>query len=281
MSDSLIWSSSSFTHVGTVRSVNQDDYLEQPDSQGGGLWAVADGMGGHQAGEVASHAIVENLANITLADDLADTFKAIEAALHTTNQQLREEAVKQQIHNSIGSTVVVLLIHKAQAVCIWVGDSRIYRLRDNQLEQLTHDHSHVQELIDHGLINAEEAERHPMSNVVTRAVGVTDELVIDKITFPVQIDDVFMLCSDGLTKAVSQDTFKILLQAPSTNAAEALVNAALEKQADDNVTAIVVAANANYDTVELANPTPQSQPPEQPSSAQPSGLFERIKKWFS
>ncbi|MCB1778179.1 MAG: serine/threonine-protein phosphatase, partial [Candidatus Competibacteraceae bacterium] len=148
----------------------------------------------------------------------------------------------------IGSTVVVLLAHEDQCACLWVGDSRIYRLRDGQLEQLTRDHSHVQELVDQGLLSPDEAHRHPLANVITRAVGSSDDLQIDEMTYELQAGDIFLLCSDGLNKAVSDEEIAHLLAHSNDNCQEAVkafIHLALMRDASDNVTTVVVSISGD------------------------------------
>lgn len=237
----LLWSSSSCSHPGMVRKINEDSCLELISLGSGGLWAVADGMGGHEAGDVASSMIVETLQQVQPPNSLKSFVNSVETTLHQVNRMLQEKAAQDYEHRTIGSTVVILLTYKHQAACLWVGDSRIYRLRNKRLQQLTRDHSHVQELLDRGLINADEANNHPMSNVITRAVGSAEELQVDKIAFSVEPGDVYLLCSDGLNKVVSDSEIaKFLTNTQPEHAVKGLLNVALRRMADDNVTSIVV-----------------------------------------
>lgn len=237
----LVWSSSSCTHPGMVRKINEDACLELAALGEGGLWVVADGMGGHEAGDVASSMIVETLRQAPPPGNLKGFVASVETALHRVNRQLQEKAAQDYEHRTIGSTVVILLIFQEHAACLWVGDSRIYRLRRSRLQQLTRDHSHVQELLDRGLINADEASNHPMSNVITRAVGSSEELQIDKIAFTIEPGDVYLLCSDGLNKVVSDSEIaRFLSNTQAQHAVKGLLNTALRRMADDNVTTTVV-----------------------------------------
>lgn len=240
-SPQLAWSSSTYSHVGMVRKVNEDACTGMPLLGEGGLWAVADGMGGHEAGDVASQMIIDTLQQVPPPNDMADFIRQAETAVQRANRLIQEKAARDYQHRTIGSTVVVLLLYGSEAACLWAGDSRIYRLRNNRLELLTRDHSHVQEMLDRGLISAEEADRHPLSNVITRAVGSTEHLEVDKISFTAQAGDVYLLCSDGLTKAVSDyEIAQLLATSQTRHAVNGLINAALRRQADDNVTAAVV-----------------------------------------
>lgn len=257
------WSSAGRSHVGMVRAINEDACLALPEL---GLWAVADGMGGHEAGDIASHMIVETLQQVPPPSDWQDFLKSVRERLCEVNLQLREESARRYQHRTIGSTVVVLLAHEDQCACLWVGDSRIYRLRDGQLQQLTRDHSHVQELVDQGLIAPEEAHRHPLANVITRAVGSAEELRIDEAIYPLQAGDMFMLCSDGLNKTVSDEEIaRLLLHSDHScqEAVKAFIHLALMRDASDNVTTVVVNID-NHSTVgveetgseTVANPIP-------------------------
>ena len=251
----LRWTSSSYTHVGMVRKINEDAFIERPQLGLAGLWAVADGMGGHEAGDVASRLIMDNLQNIPAPTDLAEFIDATEASLQQANHLLQDKAARFYQRRTIGSTIVVLLLYQTQMACLWAGDSRLYRLRDGQLQQLTRDHSHVQELLDRGLISAAEAENHPMSNVITRAVGSAPELDVDKLSETVTTSDVFLLCSDGINRVVSDSKLAaIIANSQPQYAAQAIVNAALRNKADDNVTATVVTLNdtSNERTIPLS-----------------------------
>lgn len=241
------WSSAGRSHVGMVRAINEDACLALPEL---GLWAVADGMGGHEAGDVASRMIVETLQQLPPPASWQDFLDSVRERLFEVNRRLREESAQRYHHRTIGSTVVVLLAHEDRCACLWVGDSRIYRLRNGQLDKLTRDHSHVQELVDQGLIAPEDANRHPLANVITRAVGSSDDLQIDQTIFPLQAGDMFLLCSDGLNKTVSDEEIARLLAHSDHNCQEAVkafIHLALMRDANDNVTTVVVNIGAGPD----------------------------------
>ena len=239
--DALQWHSSARSDVGRVRKINEDAYL---DSGGIGLWVVADGMGGHAAGDLASGSIVAALADVAASDSLSQLVDAVEERLVNVNQALRDEAVRRE-GQMIGSTVVALLAWRRHCICLWAGDSRIYRLRAGRLEQLTRDHSQVEEMIEQGELRREEAASHPAANVITRAVGADDELFLDLALYDLQADDRFLLCSDGLYKEVADEEFAIHLATHDVEpASQALLNLALERGARDNVTVIVVQVSA-------------------------------------
>ncbi len=258
------WSSAGRSHVGMVRAINEDACLSMPEL---GLWAVADGMGGHEAGDIASQMIVEALQQTTQPHTWPEFLHSVRETLYRVNQSLREQSVQRYQNRTIGSTVVVLLAYENQCACLWAGDSRIYRLRNAQLEQLTRDHSHVQELVDQGLLAPAEAQRHPLANVITRAVGSAEDLQIDEVMHPLQAGDLFLLCSDGLNKAVPDEEITRLLEHSNHNCQEAVkafIHLALMRDASDNVTTVVVAidddradpADELADTSALTNPIP-------------------------
>lgn len=231
------WSSAGLTDPGRVRSVNQDALLDRPDL---GLWAVADGMGGHSDGAYASQLLVERLGQLGQPSLLGVTSKRVTATLLDVNRRLIEEAISRDA-DIIGSTVVVLVAVGDHCAILWVGDSRVYRLRDGALVQLTSDHSQVQELVDQGILTREQAESHPMSNVLLRAVGGDLELAVDTRVEPLRVGDRFLLCSDGLTKELSASAIaEILRRADPETAARELVRSACEAGGRDNVTALVV-----------------------------------------
>jgi len=241
----LIWHSASITDPGNVRKINEDANLDLPEL---GLWVVADGMGGHEAGDVASRMIVEKLQQINEPANLNSFVSEAQNKLLEVNQKLRGIAVQQFNNGTIGSTVVVLLAYGKQCAFLWVGDSRIYRLRNNQLEQMTRDHSMVEEYIEEGRMSRQEAENSNISNVLTRAVGVEDELIVDIKIEDIQADDTFLLCTDGLYREVlNEDILKIINC--SDNCPEMtknLLTHALDNGAKDNVTITVVQIKAAY-----------------------------------
>jgi len=239
MSDTteLHWSSASRTHVGMVRKLNEDACLEMA---GRGIWAVADGMGGHAAGDFASQSVVDALVTIPQASSLGALVGEVHQRLQTVNQRLSDEAGKRR-EQVIGSTAVVLLTYGDHAVSVWAGDSRVYRYRQGELVQLTRDHSQVEELVAQGLITREQAEHYPSSNVITRAVGVANHLELDSDMFEVKEGDVFLLCSDGLYNEVNDREIKESLAVGDCQySCDLLVDRALARGARDNVTVVVV-----------------------------------------
>jgi serine/threonine-protein phosphatase Stp1 len=227
------------THVGTVRAHNEDTMVCRPDL---GLWAVADGAGGHARGEVASGMIAQSLEAIPPGLSAPEMLTEIRTRMTATHAALREAAESGASHDICASTLVVLIARDSHFACLWAGDSRAYLLRDGQFAQITKDHSLVQELVDAGAITAEQAESHPRANVITRAVGAdVDELELDKITSQLLPGDRFLLCSDGLCKTLSDTDMAGLMGAPaSATLTEQLIAAALANHVRDNVTAVAV-----------------------------------------
>jgi serine/threonine protein phosphatase PrpC len=233
----LGWRSGVATDRGRVRPVNQDACLARPQL---GLWAVADGMGGHHDGARASREIVEALAALPRPRLLGAGARRVYRALAKVNSQLLQ-AAQGAGEDIIGSTVTVLLTVGRHGALIWAGDSRAYRLRDDRLEQLTVDHSRVQAMVDAAIVPAEEAESHPLANVLLRAVGSEARLVLDQRVLEVRPGDRFLLCSDGLYRELMGDEIaSILRTALPADAASRLVASARERGGKDNISAVVV-----------------------------------------
>ena len=229
------------THVGCRRKLNEDALMARPDL---GLWAVADGMGGHDAGEVASALIVNSLALGPPGLDLAARTTAASATLHEVNDKLVAMAEDGPEGRTIGSTVVAIAADAVAFACLWVGDSRAYQLRDGYLAQLTRDHSLVQELVDAGMLSPVEAHNHPNGNVVTRAVGAAARLDVDILHGDVRAGDIFLLASDGLTRFVEPDELLRGLQSGDLErAADDFVDLVVSRGAPDNLSFIVLRAN--------------------------------------
>lgn len=232
------WRSGERTDVGAVRQINEDALLVRTEI---GLWAVADGMGGHEVGDVASRMIIDSLTQVSGSERLSDFVDGVEQSLLDVNQQILDYADLMFDKATMGSTLVALMIRGRVGVCLWAGDSRLYRLRNHQLSQLSRDHSHVQELVEMGAIAPEEAAKHPHANVITRAIGVEEPGFIDINVFNAHIGDTFLLCSDGLYNTMEDAEISRLLGGRDPQqAAEALVQLALERGAPDNVSVVVV-----------------------------------------
>jgi protein phosphatase len=229
--------SAAASHPGLVRRINEDAYLDRPDL---GVWAVADGMGGHDAGDLASRVVVEALGAAPAPEFLGRGVSDLRRRLDEANRRLRAEASSRG-KGVIGSTVVVLLAVGPSCAVLWAGDSRVYRLREGELQRISRDHSQVEELVSQGLLAREEAETHPAANVVTRAVGAEHGLEVDAQIERIEDRDRFLLCSDGLTKEVPEPEIERMLSGTDAEqATRALVRAACDRGGRDNVTVVVV-----------------------------------------
>ena len=227
---------SSVTHPGKVRERNEDSCLLRTDA---GFWAIADGMGGHQAGDVASRILVESLDAIERPEQALDLLRQCEAQIFKANQRIIDLS-RARNGATIGTTAAVLLVRDAHYACVWAGDSRIYLIKDGAIKQLSRDHTEVQELVVAGRLSREDAANWP-SNVITRAVGVAEELELEIVSGAADPDDVFVLCSDGLTEHVRDE--EILQYAAGHNtqtACEVMLELALQRGGLDNITVVVV-----------------------------------------
>ena len=234
----MIFESSAVTHVGKVRDLNEDAYAERSDI---GVWLVADGMGGHAAGEVASRTVAEAIKKLEPANNFDEMLEAVKRNLENANRQLQKQSSTYKNKRTPGSTVVVLIIDGTQGAVIWVGDSRIYRYRDQHLVQLTHDHSHVQALVDQGLIKAEEAGSHALTNLITRAIGIDEPVKLDSRLLDVKPGDQYLLCSDGLSRMVPDTEIESAMENRNNEEiTRSLLHTSLLRGAPDNVTLICV-----------------------------------------
>ncbi|HYS68300.1 MAG TPA: protein phosphatase 2C domain-containing protein [Paraburkholderia sp.] len=248
------WTSSARSDAGRVREINEDACLDQPEL---GRWAVADGMGGHAVGDLASRLVIDSLSRLAPPVSMKTFVADARTRLQKANRQLRDEAARRRVQR-IGSTVIVLLACDRFCAYVWAGDSRLYLYREGHLRQLTRDHSQVEALKSLGVITDEEARHHPAQHMITRAVGATDLLELDDDAIEVADGDIFLLCSDGLSNEVSDDEMlAVLTTAACENASEELVDLALARGGRDNITAVVVRAEDPYASDKtLLNPAP-------------------------
>jgi len=230
------------THTGMIRTGNEDSFFSDLPR---GLFVVADGMGGHAAGEVASDMAVRILSDelrdaSAMADDVAR--ERVQQSLQRANQAIYQRTLTEVDKQGMGTTVCVLLLHDARYLIGHVGDSRVYMLRDGALRQLTKDHSYVQEQVDAGVLTPEQARYHPYSNVITRCVGANTDVQPDLYTGDVRRGDTFLVASDGLTGMVDDRRLAQLLQSRATaqRVVDALIAEANGRGGLDNITAIVV-----------------------------------------
>lgn len=234
------------TDVGRRRENNQDQLLvdEQRD-----VYAIADGMGGHAAGEVASSIAIQALAETIKNNSEEEANQFLVDAFQEGNRRICESVLARGEWRGMGTTIVALVRCDDRVIIGHVGDSRSYVLRDGALIQLTDDHSWVAEQVRMGLLTNEEAHKHPMRNIVTRAMGNRLELEVDVSEQPIHPGDVFLLCSDGLNSMLGDEQISEILsrhQDDPVEACRALIDAANERGGDDNITVIVL-ATANSD----------------------------------
>lgn len=243
------------TDVGLLRQRNEDSFVaEYP------LFAVADGLGGHVGGEVASQVALERLAEATSADSPEEAIsELLREAIHLANRAVGERASKEPRLTGMGTTLTAVVVGRDRLHLGHVGDSRAYLLRDGELRALTEDHTLVQRMVREGRLTPEQAGVHPQRSVLTRALGIEDNLEVDQTTVEVTPGDRLLLCSDGLTAMVNdEDIQKILVgQEDPQAASSALVEAANAAGGQDNITTIVL------DVVDAVEP-----PPTQPADVQ-------------
>lgn len=237
---SMHFECASRTHVGLRRKINEDSLLVDCEQ---GLWAVADGMGGHEAGEVASTMVTDALRCLPQLNDCEELAAQALEALRDVNRQLlalaQSRAQDEQI--TIGTTIVGLAISNGSFNCFWMGDSRAYLVRGGEIRRLTHDHSLVQNLVDAGMLKAEEAETHENANLITRAVGVSEKFEMDLVRGDARAGDQFLLASDGLTRVIPDEQLaRALTSRMPHDAADNLIEAVMARGAPDNVSLIIV-----------------------------------------
>jgi serine/threonine protein phosphatase PrpC len=230
------WETVVRSHVGCVRKVNEDRALDRTDIC---LWAVADGMGGHEAGDRAAQMIVDSLGKADGTRSGWGLLDDIRLRLFEANARL--VASSRMSGRTTGATIVALLARHGRCAWLWAGDSRGYRLREQCLTRMTRDHSLVQQLVDDGMIAAAEARHHPRANIITRAVGAEQTLELELRHDTILPGDRLLLCSDGLTGVLDDgEIADILGRHLLEEAADGLIAAALAGGARDNVTAVLI-----------------------------------------
>jgi protein phosphatase len=247
------------TDVGVIRSGNEDSYLLVPDR---GIFVVADGMGGHAAGEVASEMAVQYVAReLDSLRGLSDEQVAerMRGAIRTANGAIFQRTLTEHDKRGMGTTVTALTLFETRFLIGQVGDSRAYLLRDNKLSQLTKDHSYVQEQVDAGYLTPEQARTHPYSNVITRCVGANSDVMPDIYVGTVKLRDVFLLASDGLTGMLEDYQLAELLspERMPEEEVDSLIAEANRHGGLDNITAVIV----RIDEVDLPPPENITQAP--------------------
>ncbi len=230
--------SSARTHAGAARATNEDAFFSRNEM---GLWAVADGMGGHASGDVASRMLTEGMAAIGGEFGFGNLGEDVKKNIQETHEAMAQRASNHAAAKAMGSTIAVLLGGRDSIECIWAGDSRIYRHREGRMTRLTRDHSLVQEMVDSGALDENAARKHPQKNVITRAVGAEKNLLLDSRTCSLSDGDKFLLCTDGLYEMLSDDEICTLISSgPINESADLLLATALARGAGDNVTFVLV-----------------------------------------
>jgi protein phosphatase/serine/threonine-protein phosphatase Stp1 len=224
------------THTGKIRKLNEDSILVLADQH---IWVVSDGMGGHEAGDYASRIVVDSIALLPPGLLPHEKMPAVRAALQQAHAVIRAEAEAR--NTTIGATVVAFFLSDGHFGALWAGDSRLYRLRDGVCDMLTVDHSLVGALVEAGRLTWDEAEHHPQSNAITRAVGVGEDLELDKIRGEVETGDRYLLCSDGLSKYLTiAGIGRAMEGVPIEIVSDELVQIAMDGGGADNISVIVV-----------------------------------------
>ncbi|MEE1924032.1 PP2C family serine/threonine-protein phosphatase [Pseudomonas sp. 148P] len=234
------WRSAGRSENGKVRLRNEDAFLDCPER---GLWAVADGMGGHQRGDLASRMVVDSLRSLPADGCFAQRLKRLRECLHWVNRRLSQELTlpEHQQGTTVGTTVVAMLLEEDRMACVWAGDSRCYLWRRQRLYQLSRDHSLLEHLVTQQRMRPQEAASHPRAHALTKAVGAHERLSLDILELHTEPGDVLLLCSDGLYEDLSCEAVSRSLGLTSPEAAVAhLFECALRGPARDNLTAVVI-----------------------------------------
>jgi PPM family protein phosphatase len=242
------------TDIGRKRQKNEDSYLVNDKLK---LYIVADGMGGHAGGEFASKIAVSTVEEIVKGDDKKhvdpksyldksrskddDFSEKLRDAITRAGSKICQRSIEDPELRGMGTTASAVLFHDKKAFIAHVGDSRVYCFRDNNMNQITEDHSLVHEQLKSGLITEDEAKSHQLKNIITRSVGVQEEVEVDTIVWPVKSGDKYLLCSDGLSNMVTDIEIKDIVNRYSVeNGAKTLVDLANERGGDDNITLIII-----------------------------------------
>lgn len=247
------------THVGKVRRANEDSYIVLPEL---GVWAVADGVGGHEGGQFASQTVAGDIASIGVSVSLGDQLARFKDRILRANDTIKQAAADRG-GAVIGTTVAAVLAYGHNYSCVWAGDSRVYRIRDDTISQITRDHTEAQELVDNGTLTQEQARTWPRRNVITRAIGIFDDPDLEDKSGSIEPGDTFLICSDGLTGHLldAEIREKISSMRPQ-EACDSLIAATLERGASDNVTIVVVRCHAAERTNYIPAPGDDAAGPE-------------------
>jgi protein phosphatase len=252
-----------FTDPGCVREINEDSgrYFHPDDadllSNKGLLFIVADGMGGHSAGEVASRMAVECISRFYY-EDSDDPIESLKNAFQGANREIHRASLKDSGLAGMGTTCTALVLRNGSAISAHVGDSRLYLVRDGQIYLMTEDHSAVMEMVKRGMISLEEARHHPDKNVILRAMGSHPEVEVTiwDSPFPVRVGDSFLLCSDGLYDLVEDEEIRrMVVSLDPTSACQTLIAMARERGGHDNITVAIVNLKARGEEPQRPVPT--------------------------
>jgi protein phosphatase len=244
-----------YSDVGKAREINED-YFGSFRGSFGNLLLVCDGMGGHKGGEIASRLAVETISNhFEKLNDSYNISEEINKSLEAANSSIILKAKEDPDLTDMGSTVVLVLVKDGLAYYTSLGDSRIYKIRDGAIQQITKDNSLVQQMVDSNIITKDEAKVHPKKNVITKALGTNDELELEIYDpFKLQVNDKLILCSDGLTAHVDEEEiFQLSENNPPQETAQKLVELANERGGTDNITVQIVAVGVKQNSVKQSN----------------------------
>lgn len=235
------------TDRGLIRESNEDNYRIIPrSSKNPCVCVIADGMGGHNCGEVASRMAVDFIGNcveqdsksLFLCDDMDNEIRKL---VENANKAVFETSLQNPDASGMGTTLTMVVIVGERVTVAHVGDSRLYLIRDEMIQQITEDHTYICELIKNGTLTREEAEFHPRKHVITRAIGSSPDLEIDMLNLEIQEEDILLLCTDGLTNMICDDEIYRIAKANEPEAAcKGLIEAAKSKGGEDNITVIVI-----------------------------------------
>ncbi len=235
------------TDIGKIRQVNEDRCAIVPNLNGYTLAIVADGMGGHQAGDTASQLTIEMIqqelsSSIHTGMSDQECLDALEAAIRKANEVVFDAASRKEHYHGMGTTVVAALVDGQRIRLGHIGDSRAYLIDNGRLRQLTEDHTLVNELVKNGQITPDEAASHPRRNVLTRALGTEQHSEVDLTVLDWHSDQQLLLCSDGLNSIVPESAMATVLgsEAPAEDKVSQLVNLALDAGGDDNITVVLL-----------------------------------------
>lgn len=238
--------------LGLIRSENQDSYGKFPadnddlSAPNGQLFIIADGMGGQRGGQKASRLAVDTVQRAYFSNSINDAAKGIRKAFEAANHQIYSCSINKSEYQGMGTTCTALIM-KGNQVCIaHVGDSRVYRINRRKIEQLTSDHSKVAELMREGLLTEKQAKTHPQRSILSRALGVNESVEVDIIDGMVlKGGDSFLLCTDGLAKVTDDEIKSIVLSNSVQDTCEKLINVAIDRGGDDNVTVQMIRIEGN------------------------------------